>query len=100
MLAVLHDEKADADRRDRMAVAAAPFCHPRLSAIDATVKATVDVTPLTDEQRRARARAAIAAAFAERPPLTVEGEYKVVAGKDNREPADRENGEASEEREG
>lgn len=29
MLDVMNDEKADAIRRDRMAVAAAPFCHTR-----------------------------------------------------------------------
>ena len=34
MLAIMRDEKADAKRRDAMAVAAAPFFHPRLSAID------------------------------------------------------------------
>jgi len=31
MLAVLNDPTADATRRDRMAIAAAPFCHPRIS---------------------------------------------------------------------
>lgn len=29
MLAVMNDPKADKDRRDRMAIAAAPFCHAR-----------------------------------------------------------------------
>lgn len=31
MLAVMRSEDADPSRRDRMAVAAAPFCHPRIS---------------------------------------------------------------------
>jgi hypothetical protein len=82
MLAVLHDPKADADRRDRMAIAAAPFIHARLAVVDSTVRAVVDVTPLTEEQRREQARKLIAEAFAERVPLTVEGEYKVIAGRD------------------
>jgi len=29
MLTVMNDPKADKDRRDRMAIAAAPFCHAR-----------------------------------------------------------------------
>lgn len=29
MLAVMNDDMADDLRRDRMAIAAAPFCHPR-----------------------------------------------------------------------
>jgi hypothetical protein len=33
MLAVVGDEAAPQARRDQMAIAAAPFCHPRLSAI-------------------------------------------------------------------
>jgi hypothetical protein len=33
MLAVIGDENAPQARRDQMAIAAAPFCHPRLSAI-------------------------------------------------------------------
>jgi hypothetical protein len=31
MLAVMNDPNADPVRRDRMAIAAAPFCHPRVS---------------------------------------------------------------------
>jgi hypothetical protein len=31
MLAVLNDPTADATRRDRMAIAAAPYCHPRVA---------------------------------------------------------------------
>ncbi len=37
MLAVLRDEKASSDRRDRMAVAAAPYIHPRLANVEARV---------------------------------------------------------------
>jgi phage terminase small subunit len=33
MLAVLNDPAADATRRDRMAIAAAPYCHPRIADI-------------------------------------------------------------------
>jgi hypothetical protein len=79
MLAVLHDPKADADRRDRMAIAAAPFIHPRLAVIDSTVRAEVAVT-LSDEERREQARALIRAAFAERPMIDVTP--KVIAGRD------------------
>ena len=35
MLAVMRDPAADHKRRDAMAMAAAPYLHPRLSAIDA-----------------------------------------------------------------
>ena len=31
MLTIMNDPTAEAYRRDRMAIAAAPFCHPRLS---------------------------------------------------------------------
>ena len=34
MLAVMRDEKADILRRDEMAMAAAPYVHPRLQAIE------------------------------------------------------------------
>ena len=33
MLAVMNDTTADETRRDRMAIAAAPFCHPRISDV-------------------------------------------------------------------
>ena len=59
---------------------------------------------LTEKQRRERARQMILEAFRERTPLTVEGECRVVAGKDNRDAVtvsgEQANGEASEEREG
>jgi len=45
MLAVLRDPNTDPDRRDRMAVAAAPFCHPRLAALDAKVMLAEFATP-------------------------------------------------------
>ena len=32
MLAVMNDEQAPGERRDRMAIAAAPFVHPRADA--------------------------------------------------------------------
>ena len=31
MLTVMNDPAADQTRRDRMAIAAAPYCHPRMS---------------------------------------------------------------------
>jgi hypothetical protein len=99
MLAVLHDPKADPDRRDRMAVAAAPFVHPRLAVVDSTVRATVEVNgKRSPDELRAMAREAIRQAFAERPPL-VEGEVvsKTIAGYT---PNVRASGEASDEREG
>jgi len=77
MLAVLHDPKADADRRDRMAIAAAPFVHPKLAVIDSTVRAEVSVSSLTADELRAQARALIAEAFRERP-LLIEHEPRVV----------------------
>ena len=61
---------------------AAPYLHPKLQVVDSTVRAVVDVTELTEEQRRQRARALILEAFRERPPRVVEGEYKIIAGKD------------------
>jgi hypothetical protein len=50
MLAVLRDESVEPDRRDRMAAAAAPYIHPRLSStqMDATVKR--DVAELTRDE--------------------------------------------------
>jgi len=54
-----------------------------LSSIDATVKAKTEVTvQLTEKQRRERARQMILEAFRERPPRLVEGEYKVIGGRD------------------
>jgi hypothetical protein len=35
MLSVMRDHTADSKRRDAMAMAAAPYLHPRLTAIDA-----------------------------------------------------------------
>jgi hypothetical protein len=67
MLAVLRDENADPDRKDRMAAAAAPYIHPRLANVEMKVEA--EVTHLTAEQRVERARQAILEAFAERPVL-------------------------------
>src|SRR6516164_1897604 len=81
MLKVMRDPKVEPDRRDRMAAAAAPFQHPRLSVIDATVVAKTEVTvTLTADERRARARALILEAFAERKPQVIAGDYKVIGG--------------------
>jgi hypothetical protein len=40
MLSVMRDPAADNKRRDAMAMAAAPYLHPRLTAIDAKLNAT------------------------------------------------------------
>ena len=40
MIAVMRDPNADQRRRDEMARSAAPFVHPRLSTVDASVDAT------------------------------------------------------------
>ena len=50
------------------------------------------MTALTKEERRERARQAILEAFAERPRV-VDAEYKVIAGKDNRDELPAPNGE-------
>jgi hypothetical protein len=40
MLAVLRDPSVDPERRDRMAAAAAPYIHPRLSNVEAKIDVT------------------------------------------------------------
>ena len=82
MLAVLHDESADKDRRDRMAIAAAPFVHPKLQVVDSRVVAEVSITTMTDDERRAEARRLIAEAFRERPTIDVTPTAKFIAGRD------------------
>ena len=54
MLRVMRDEKADADRRDRMAVAAGPFVHAKLAAV--TMDGKIDVG-VFERISRARNRA-------------------------------------------
>jgi hypothetical protein len=89
---------------DRAATAVAPYLAPRLASIDANVKHEHEVKlTLSADEMRAKARAAIAEAFAERP--VIDGEYHhVVAGKDTADmlpaPQKEANGEASDEREG
>ena len=80
MTAVLNDPDEPPERKQWAAAAAAPFIHPRLAVVDSTVRRVDDTPQLTDEQRRERARAVIREAFRERPRVTVEGEYKVIAG--------------------
>lgn len=43
MLNVLRDPSADEKRRDAMAIAAAQFMHPKLSAVEAKVDADVEM---------------------------------------------------------
>lgn len=38
MLRVMRDELTDAERRDKMAIAAAPYCDPKLQAVEHTGK--------------------------------------------------------------
>jgi hypothetical protein len=38
MLSILRDENETAERRDWAAEKAAPYCHPRLTTVDANVK--------------------------------------------------------------
>jgi hypothetical protein len=104
MLKVLRSPKETQERKQWAAQTAAPFLHPRLQVVDSRTVVEVKTAQLSADELRARARAAIAAAFAERPPL-VEGEYHhVVAGKDTADmlpaPQKQANGEASDEREG
>jgi predicted nucleic acid-binding protein len=76
---VLRNPKTPPERRDRVAGMAAPYLHPKLQVVDSTVRAAVvDVTGLTVEQRRQRARQAILEAFAERPMRLIEGEVVEV----------------------
>jgi hypothetical protein len=45
MLAVMRDPDADGKRRDAMAMAAASYLHPKLSAIDAKLGAAAEPPP-------------------------------------------------------
>ena len=64
-------DKTLADKAAVLAAACAPYCHPRLHAIDAKVETALIV--MTDDERREQARALIAEAFAERPLQLIEG---------------------------
>jgi len=76
LLQTMRNEELDLATRLDAAKAVAPFIHPRLSAIDASVRTEATAVQLTDQERIARARAMIAEAFAERPEPPV-----VIAGK-------------------
>src|SRR5262249_46740310 len=78
MLAVLNNPDEPAARRDWAASSAAPYVHPRLQVVDSRAVVEVKTSELSPEELRERARAAIIEAFAERPPLTIAGDYKVV----------------------
>src|SRR5215469_11337348 len=68
MLGVLRDDTADPDRRNRMAVAAAPYIHARLAAIETKVETVGQIeAKITFEEQRRQAVEAVRAAFAERP---------------------------------
>jgi predicted RNase H-like nuclease (RuvC/YqgF family) len=42
MLSVMRDPRADDKRRDAMAMAAAPYLHPKLSSLDAKLSSASD----------------------------------------------------------
>lgn len=53
MLDVMRDENIDKRRRDQMAMAAAPYMHPRLAAIEhsgETIKRVIKDTPPTSKE--------------------------------------------------
>jgi hypothetical protein len=84
-----------------MAVAVAPYTNARLAVVDSTVRAVVDVTPLTADELRAQARALIAEAFRERPTIDVTPTAKFIAGRDiAADVSAQAKGEASEKRDG
>jgi hypothetical protein len=68
MLAVMRDPIVPADRRDRMAAAVAPYIHPRLAIVAATVETTDQPPRFTREELDARAKAIIGDAFREYEP--------------------------------
>ena len=69
LLHVMGDESAGPERRDRAAVAVAPYLVPRLAVVDSTIRTAVSVTTLSDEERREKARQLIREAFAERSAM-------------------------------
>jgi len=44
VVGVARDETADPERRDRMAIAALPYLHPRLAVVSSTVRTEVEVS--------------------------------------------------------
>jgi hypothetical protein len=70
MLSVLRDPTVEPERRDRMAVAAAPFVHPRLASVEAKVDTfgqlhidSVRSTELISVSRSARSMVAFISPF-------------------------------------
>lgn len=55
MLRVMRDKTVDHDRRDRMAVAVAPYIHNKLAAIEHTGKDGEALVPKHDNRQLARA---------------------------------------------
>lgn len=53
MLRVMRDRSADDERRDKMAIAAAAFMHPKLSSTEATLNANVKHESLLDRVAQA-----------------------------------------------
>ena len=63
MLAVLADPTADEDRRDRMAIAAAPYVHAKLAMTAIAAKVETSTPCEGSDERGARLRKELAAAF-------------------------------------
>jgi hypothetical protein len=81
---VLRDEGADPNRRDRMAVAAAPYIHPRLSNVEARIVGDPEnLIGLSVEKRVELARAAIYEPFSEvASPRVIPRGYLVISASD------------------
>lgn len=88
MLEVLRDETAETSRRDEMAKAAAPYCHPKLTNIDlrayAELNARVEHRQVIDvgnmdpgARRQLKALLALALEQASEEPEEIEGEFSV-----------------------
>lgn len=56
MLRVMRDKTVDHDRRDKMAVAAAPYVHPKLAAVEHTGKdgGPIETADVTDQEAARR----------------------------------------------
>ena len=73
MLGVVRDPNVEPERRDRMAVAAAPYIHPRLAVVEAKVDSQVDVR-ISRAELAEQARREIAESFREWKPRVIEHE--------------------------
>lgn len=65
MLDVMNDNTVEVDRRDRMAVAAGPYCHNRLSSVTMRTDPNAPITVVTGTMTPKEAAAAYAAMLKE-----------------------------------